>query len=67
MVEIFTTESCPRCAMIKQRLMKKGIDFIENRDEDKMKELGFMTVPMIKLEDDTILDFGQAISWINSL
>ena len=32
-----------------------------------MVELGFSTVPMIRTEDGELLDFGQAISWINSL
>ena len=67
MIEIFTTESCPRCKMLKQRMMEKNIDFKENTDEEEMANLGFMTIPMLKTDDGELLDFGKAISWINSL
>lgn len=67
MVEIFTSESCPRCKMLKERMKDKGIDFKENQDEEEMVKLGFTSIPMIRTEDDEVLDFGKAISWINSL
>ena len=67
MVEIFTSESCPRCKMLKERMKDKGIDFEENQDEEEMVKLGFTSIPMIRTEDGEILDFGKAISWINSL
>ncbi len=67
MIEIFSTETCPRCKIIKDRLASKDIDFKENQDEEEMLRLGFTTVPMIKTDDGELLDFGKAISWINSL
>lgn len=67
MIEIFTTDYCPRCKMLKERLKTKGVEFKENTNEEEMVELGFSTVPMLRTEDNELLDFGQAISWINSL
>ena len=67
MIEIFTTESCSRCKMLKQRMIDKNIDFKENNDEEEMAKLGFMTVPMLRTDEGELLDFGKAISWINSL
>ena len=67
MIEIFTTEGCGRCNMLKQRMTEKNIDFKENNDEEERANLGFMTVPMLRTDDGELLDFGKAISWINSL
>ena len=67
MIEIFTTEGCARCKMLKQRMIDKNIDFKENNDEEEMAKLGFMTVPMLRTDEGELLDFGKAISWINSL
>ena len=67
MIEIFTTEGCGRCNMLKQRMIEKNIDFKENDDEEEMARLGFMTVPMLRTDEGELLDFGKAISWINSL
>ena len=67
MIEIFTTEGCGRCNMLKQRMIEKNIDFKENDDEEEMARLGFMTVPMLRTDEGELLDFCKAISWINSL
>ncbi|MBQ6631350.1 MAG: hypothetical protein IJH55_04360 [Romboutsia sp.] len=53
--------------MLKQRMTEKNIDFKENNNEEEMANLGFMTVPMLRTDDGELLDFGKAISWINSL
>ncbi len=67
MIEIYSTQSCPRCKMLKERLENKNIDFKEIQDEKEIIKLGFMTAPIVKKDDGEILDFGKAISWINSL
>lgn len=67
MVEIFSTEYCPRCKMLKARMKEKNIEFKENQNEEEMQELGFTTIPMIRTDSGELLDFGKAITWINSL
>lgn len=66
MIEIFSTQTCPRCKILKEKMKSKGIEFIENQDEEEMKKLGIMSVPVLR-KDGELLDFGKAISWINSL
>lgn len=66
MIEIFSTETCPRCNILKEKMKDKNIDFIENRDIEEMEKLGIMSVPVLR-KDGELLDFGKAISWINSL
>lgn len=67
MIEVYSTQTCPRCKLLKERLNSKNIAFKENEDEKEMLKLGFTSVPMVRTEDNKLLDFGQAISWINSL
>ena len=64
---VYSLPDCGRCALIKERLDAKGITYQENQDVKEMKELGFMTVPMVKTDEGELLDFGKAISYINSL
>lgn len=66
MIEIFSTETCPRCKILKEKMKNKGVDFVENRDIEEMEKLGIMSVPVLR-KDGELLDFGKAISWINSL
>lgn len=66
MIEIFSTQTCPRCKILKEKMKSKGVEFIENQDEEEMKKLGIMSVPVLR-KDGELLDFGKAISWINSL
>ncbi len=67
MIEVYSTEYCPRCKMLKERLNSKNIEFKENQNEEEMANLGFTTIPILKTEDGELLDFGKAIAWINSL
>lgn len=63
-VLLYTT-GCPKCEIIKKKLMVKNIDFEEVNDRDEMVEMGITQVPMIKI-DDKLLDFVKANDWINS-
>lgn len=63
---ILYTTNCPKCKILVSKLNQKNINFIECHDIEIMKKLGFETVPMLKV-DEKILDFGQAIKYLNSL
>jgi glutaredoxin len=65
MVILFST-GCPKCRVLEQKLNQKNIDFTLNDDIDKIIEKGFMTAPVLKV-DDYYLEFGQAIKWVNQL
>lgn len=67
MLEIFTTEACPMCSMLKEKMVAKKLDFKENHDLDEIIKEGFDTVPVLKLDDGVYLGFGEANSFINSL
>lgn len=63
MITLYTT-SCPRCQILEQKLKSKNIEYIEFTDVDKMIEMGFSMMPMLKVED-IIMDFATANKWIN--
>lgn len=65
-VVVYTTSTCPRCKILKDKLMTKNIDFVECQDVERMSNLGITEVPKLEKEGK-ILSFGEAVAWINSL
>ena len=65
MITIYTTETCPRCMVLKTKLQSKNIEYTENHDIDDMRKLGIMSVPYMMV-DEYLMDFGEAISWVNA-
>jgi glutaredoxin len=64
MITLYSTH-CPRCKVLETKLNQKGIEFkiVENIEE--MEKLGIQSVPMLKI-DDNIMNFTEAIAWINN-
>ena len=65
MIIIYTTETCPRCSVLKTKLQNKNIKYFENHDITEMKKLGIMSVPYMMV-DGQLMDFGEAVSWVNA-
>ena len=65
MVVLYSTH-CPMCNALAQRLNEAKIEYQVETDIDVIQELGFTTVPMLKV-DDRILTYREAIAYINSL
>ncbi len=66
MVKIYTTETCPRCKVLKTKLDSKGIEYEEIMDVSEIEKLGILSVPYIQVDDEELMDFATANSWINS-
>lgn len=62
---ILYSTGCPKCKILESKLNAKNIQYDKNTDTDEMMKLGFRTVPKLKV-DDEILDFGEAIKWVNN-
>lgn len=62
---ILYSTGCPKCKILESKLNAKNIQYDKNTDTDEMIRLGFQTVPKLKV-DDEILDFGEAVKWINN-
>ena len=61
---ILYSTGCPKCRVLKTKLDKKNINYIENNDVEEMLELGFDLLPVLKVDND-ILNFTEANDWIN--
>lgn len=63
MVTLFST-NCPKCRVLEQKLNQKNIEFNKNSDMNEVIEKGFMSAPVLKI-DDVYLDFTSAVKWVN--
>ena len=64
---VYSTSTCPKCKVLKTKLERAGIEYTANENMEEMRELGIKSVPYLKLEDGTLLDFGAAIIYIKTL
>lgn len=60
---ILYSTGCPQCKILEQLLNKKKIIFKIEDDVEKMKRLGFTTLPMLKVEEN-IFNFKEAFQWV---
>ena len=55
---------CPRCRVLETKLAQKSIKFNVVTDINKMESLGIQSVPILEV-DDKLLNFTDAIDWVN--
>ena len=60
---ILYTTHCPRCKILKDKLVEAGISFIECEDVDTMIDKGIMSAPAFEI-DGKIYMFSLAITSI---
>jgi len=63
---ILYSTNCPKCNILEKKLFSANIDFSIETDVEIMQSKGFMSAPMLEV-DGKIMDFGNAIKWVNSL
>ncbi len=64
MVVLYTTH-CPRCKVLEKKLKEKNINYKTEENAELMIQKGFSSIPMLET-DDAILEFVEAIRWINT-
>lgn len=65
MITIYTTETCPKCKILKKKLQNKEIPYVEIQDIDELIKLNIDEVPVVKVDDD-IMNFNEAVTWVNN-
>ena len=50
MITIYTTQTCPKCKILKKKLQEKGIEYKEFNDEDEMQRMGILSVPVMDVD-----------------
>lgn len=61
---LHTTETCPKCKVVKMKLEQAGLEVEINQDISKMETLGIQQVPVLELNNGSLLDFSQIIKYI---
>lgn len=61
-VTLYSTH-CPKCNVLTQKLKMANVPFNEVDDIDIMLKKGFMSAPMLEVDNKT-LDFTNAMKWI---
>lgn len=56
---------CPRCKILESKLKGKNIDFIDSDNIDEAIDNGFMSAPVLKV-DNEYMDFGAAVKWVDN-
>lgn len=65
MIKLYST-GCPNCRVLKAKLDLAGIIYKETDDINFLTSNNIMTVPVVVLEDGSILNFYEALSWIRN-
>lgn len=66
MIILYSTDTCPKCAILKEKMFAKKIKFEECKDQQKMRDLTITQVPYLQVNGE-LLDFSAANKYINSL
>ena len=64
MAILYSTD-CPKCRILEGALKDKGIEFKIVKDQDLMIEKGFMSAPMLEIDNKT-MTFTEAIRFLNN-
>ena len=62
---ILYSTGCPKCKVLKSKLVAKNIEFVENNSVEEMTGLGITQVPVLAV-DGELFDFKQAVDWVNN-
>ena len=59
------TTGCSKCKILESKLNDKNIKYDVCEDKEVMKSKGFRSVPVLELDDGTILTYGKAVKYVN--
>lgn len=64
MITLFSN-NCPRCRVLETKLNTNNIPYQKNSDMDEIISAGFMSAPVLKV-DDFYYDFANAVKWVSN-
>lgn len=62
---ILYSTGCPRCDVLKSKLIDKAVPFTENNSVDEMTALGITQVPVLSVNGN-LYEFKEAVEWVNN-
>lgn len=66
MIKVYSTSGCPMCDMLKEELEEHNIQFENIMDLDILKNKQITHVPILELEDGSLLKLHEALKWVNN-
>ena len=64
MIKLYST-NCPKCKVLESKMQKKNIEYSVCTDVNEMLSHGIKAAPALELEDNQILNFSDAVRWVN--
>ena len=64
---VYSTEHCPQCQFLKQKMTEKHLLFDVCTDENILTEKGIVSVPVLGLDDGTLLRFADALKYVDGM
>lgn len=63
---ILYSNNCPKCQILKNKLVAKGVEYNESNDVELMIKNGFLEIPKLEV-DGIIYSFAEAVKLVNNL
>ncbi len=63
-MNILYSTNCPKCKVLETKLKNKNIEFEICDDVDLMLSKGIQQAPYLEI-DNELMDFSNAIKWVN--
>lgn len=60
---LFTTH-CPQCKVLETKLNRYNYNYKICENMQEIIDMGFLSVPILKIDDSTYLTFKEANKWI---
>lgn len=64
-ITLYST-GCPKCQVLEKKLNAKNLEFTVVNDPVEIRKTGFLSVPLMKIDDGPIMQFADANNWINN-
>ena len=61
---ILYSTGCPKCDVLKDKLIAKNISFTVVTDISVMDSLGIQFVPVLQIENN-LMNYKEAVEWVN--
>lgn len=65
MITLFST-GCPKCKILKQKLDDANLNYMMG-DVQEVIDKGFTSAPILKTDDDSYLEYMDAVKWLRSV
>lgn len=63
---LYSTDYCPKCQVLKKKLVAKYVEFKTVQDERILDEMGIDELPVLSV-GGVLMNMAAANNWINSL